>query len=82
MNLLSHIAREYGIAVVVTNQINSHNKKSNPTGGSVMGYASNYRICLRGKTVSDQIVATLVKSQYHLENKTDLILNEKGIADI
>jgi hypothetical protein len=46
-----------------------------------MAYISNYRICLR-RYAGDRIVATIVKSPYHLENKTHLMLLEKGIEDI
>ena len=73
------MAQEYGIAVVVTNQINSCPKKSNSTGGGVMAYASNYRICLRSKNASDRLVTTIVQNPYHLENKRELILSDKGI---
>jgi hypothetical protein len=41
-----------------------------------MAYASNYRICLR-RYAGDQVAATIVKSPYHLEDKTNLILSEK-----
>lgn len=86
MKLLFHIAQDYGIAVVVTNQVNtlhpctiSH--KSNSTGGNIITYMSNYRICLRRRYAGDQVAATIVKSPYHLEKKANLILSEKGIED-
>jgi RecA/RadA recombinase len=85
MNLLSHIAQNYGIAVVITNQVNSSrpsktSSKSNSTGGNVVEYVSNYRINLR-RYINDRIVATIVKSLYHLEGKTYLTLTGKGIVD-
>jgi RecA/RadA recombinase len=85
MNLLSHIAQNYGIAVVITNQVNSSHPfktsyKSNSTGGNVIAYMSNYRVYLR-RYINDRIAATIVKSPYHLEGKTYLTLTEKGIVD-
>ncbi|MPZ05005.1 MAG: hypothetical protein GEU26_01060 [Nitrososphaeraceae archaeon] len=49
--------------------------------GNVMAYTRNYRICLR-RYAGDRIVAAIVKSPYHLENKTYLMLSEKRIEDI
>jgi RecA/RadA recombinase len=85
MNLLSRIAQGYGIAVVITNQVNSSHPsnisyKSNSTGGNVVGYMSNYRVYLR-RYATDRIVAIIVKSPYHLEGKTNLTLCEKGMVD-
>jgi RecA/RadA recombinase len=85
MNLLSGIAQNYGIAVVITNQVNSSHpsktsSKSNSTGGNVVAYMSNYRVYLR-RYINDRIVATIVKSPYHLEGKTYLTLTGKGIVD-
>jgi DNA repair protein RadA len=81
MNLLSHIAQNYGIAIVITNQVNSSHPYSS-TGGHVIAYSSNYRICLRRRYAGDKVTATLVKSPYHLGNNTDLMLSEKGIEDM
>jgi DNA repair protein RadA len=82
MNLLSYIAQNYGIAVVITNQVNSSYSygKSNSTGGNVVAYVSNYRVYLR-RYHTDRIVAGIVKSPYHLDGKTNLTLSEKGIVD-
>src|SRR5919106_2603570 len=85
LNLLSHIAQNYGIAVVITNQVNSSHpsktsSKSNSTGGNVVEYVSNYRVYLR-RYINDRIVATIVKSPYHLECKATLTLTGKGIVD-
>ena len=85
LNLLSHIAQNYGIAVVITNQVNSSppsktSSKSNSTGGNVVEYVSNYRVYLR-RYINDRMVATIVKSPYHLEGKTYLTITEKGIVD-
>jgi DNA repair protein RadA len=86
MNQLSRIAHNYGIAVVITNQVNySHpyniSCKTNSTGGSVIIYMSNYRVYLK-RYATDWIIATIVKSPYHLEGKTNLTLSEKGIVDL
>jgi DNA repair protein RadA len=85
MNLLSRMAQNYGVAVVITNQVNSSHPnnvshRSNSTGGSVVDYMSNYRVYLR-RYINDRTVATIVKSPYHLEGKTTLTLTEKGIVD-
>jgi RecA/RadA recombinase len=85
MNLLSRMAQNYGVAVVITNQVNSSHPnnvshRSNSTGGSVVDYMSNYRVYLR-RYINDLTVATIVKSPYHLEGKTTLTLTEKGIVD-
>lgn len=86
MNLLSRMAQNYGIAVVITNQVNSSHPnnishKSNSTGGNVVTYASNYRIYLR-RYHTGRIAATIVKSPYHLECNTNLTISEKGIVDL
>jgi len=84
MNLLPNMAKVYGIAVVITNQVNSShscNKPHSYAGGKVMAYSSDYRICLKRHT-GDRITATIVKSPYHKGNKTNLMLSEKGIEDI
>ena len=85
MNLLSDMAKDYGIAVVVTNQVNSSHSCTTShsyTGGNVMAYSSNYRISLRRRSAGDRVIATIVKSPYHLGNKTNLMISEKGIEDM
>ena len=86
MNLLSRIAQGYGIAVVITNQVNNSHPsnisyKSDSTGGNVVAYTSNYRVYLT-RYATDRIVATIVKSPYHLEGKINLTLSEKGMVEI
>ena len=79
------MAKDYGIAVVVTNQVNSSHSCTNSssyTGGNVMAYSSNYRISLTRRYAGDRVTATIVKSPYHLENRTNLMLGEKGIEDV
>jgi RecA/RadA recombinase len=85
MNLLSYIAHNYGIAVVLTNQINSSHPfgishKSNSAGGKVVAHMTDYRVYLR-RYHTDRIAASIVKSPYHLEYKTNLTLCERGIMD-
>ena len=83
MNLLSHMAYDYGIAVVVTNQINYSSDRFSATGGHVMSFTSDYRICLRTRYAGDRVTATIVKSPYHhLGKKAYFILSEKGIEDV
>jgi DNA repair protein RadA len=97
MYKLSSMARTYAIAVVVTNQVNysDHPYTPKPTGGNIIAHASNYRISLRRLRSQhnndddddkdddgNQIVATIVQSPYHLENKACFMLSEKGIEDI
>jgi RecA/RadA recombinase len=79
------MAQNYGIAVVITNQVNSSHlnsasHKSNSAGGSILAYMNNYRISLR-RYANDRIVAIVVKSPYHFEEKTNLTASEKGIVD-
>jgi len=78
------MAYDYGIAVVITNQINySSHPYSSAAGGHVMSFSSNYRICLRTRYAGDRVTATIVKSPYHhLGKKAYFILSEKGIEDV
>jgi DNA repair protein RadA len=87
---LSNIAQTYGIAVVVTNQVNysSHPDTANPTGGNIIAHSSTYRISLRrlhpnhNDNSSVKIVAKIVGSLYHPENQAHFMLSKKGIEDI
>ncbi len=83
-NLLSYIAQNYGIAVFITNQINSSHPfgishKSNSAGGKLLLIWHN-RVYLR-RYHTDRIAAIIVKSPFHLEYKTNLTLCEKRIVD-
>jgi RecA/RadA recombinase len=81
MCLLSTIAQAHGIAVVITNQVNSDNSyTSKPTGGSIIAYNSNYRIMLRGARANcgTYIVAKVVKSFYHRQGEARFKLGGKG----
>ena len=88
MSTLARIAQVYGIAVVVTNQIQTTpedlrtNRISSdrPIGGNVMEHASTYRINLRHRTGSSRM-ATLVKSPSHCENDAVFTISDRGISD-
>jgi RecA/RadA recombinase len=87
MNQLSCIAQEYGIAVVVTNQINNSCKNntmnnSRPTGGNIMNHTSTHRISLNRLAGSNRIIARIVKSAYHKESEAYFVLTKKGVEDI
>ena len=81
MSKLKCIASTYGIAVVITNHVNSGNlRRPKPAGGNIMSDKSSYRICLRPFNNS-VIVAGMVQSTYHHEREVYLKLSEKGIED-
>jgi RecA/RadA recombinase len=86
MCLLSTVSQNYGIAVVVTNQVNSSEANSifwgsSATGGNVMAYTSTIRVSLTRLPNGNKIAASIIKSSYHLENQTCLMVSEKGIED-
>jgi len=82
---LSNVAQTYGIAVVVTNQVNysSHPYAAKPIGGNIIAHSSTYRISLRrlhpdhNTNGSVKIVAKIMASLYHPENQARLMLSEK-----
>lgn len=84
MRLLSALAQKYGIAVVVTNQVNSgFSFTAKPAGGTIMGNTSTYRISLRRlSNGGSEIAAKVVKSSYHPETEACFKLSEKGLEDI
>lgn len=83
MHMLSITAHVYGIAVVVTNQINAgHSYTAKPVGGKIMAQASTYRISLRRLDNRNRIVAKIVHSPYHPESETCFMLSEKGVEDL
>ena len=85
MRKLISIARSHGIAVVITNQVNSRGRYSlgdNPTGGNIMASTSTYRVHLRRFYNNRSIiVARIVKSPYHPDKETYFSLGEKGLED-
>jgi DNA repair protein RadA len=87
MNQLSCIAQEYGVAVIVTNQVNNSCKNNamnnpRPTGGNIMNHTSTYRISLKRLAGSSRTIARIVKSSFHKESEAYFVLTEKGVEDI
>jgi DNA repair protein RadA len=85
MHTLSYIAQSYGIAIVITNQVNWGNSyTAKPTGGNIICHHSNYRIALRKPHFdrSTYIVAKVAKSSYHIEGEARFKLGRKGVEDI
>jgi DNA repair protein RadA len=63
MCTLTNIAQRYNIAIIVTNQVNFSGRfgAANPSGGSIMAYASTYRIYLgRLYNDSNRIAAKII----------------------
>jgi RecA/RadA recombinase len=83
-SILSTIAQTQGIAMVITNQINSGNSYTiEPTGGSITAHNSNYRILLRSSRADSRYkVAKVVKSSYHRRDEARFRLGGKGVEDI
>jgi DNA repair protein RadA len=87
MSQLQAIAQTFGIAVVVTNQVNNLRKNgiinsSRPAGGNIMNNTSTYRILLDRLTGSNRTIARIAKSSYHKESEAYFMLTRKGIEDI
>ena len=86
MHVLVRLAETYGIAVVVTNQIQSSpdgyfGDSARPTGGNVVAHTSTYRIYLKRSSGKNRI-ARMVDSPYHAEREVLFTLADKGIADV
>jgi DNA repair protein RadA len=86
MHVLVRLAETYGIAVVVTNQIQSSpdgyfGDSARPTGGNVVAHTSTYRIYLKRSSGKNRI-ARIVDSPYHAEREVLFTLADKGIADV
>ena len=84
MNRLYRIAQTYGIAVVLTNQVNSDTSHVTAhTGGNIVAHTSTYRICLRRLSYnSRRIFATIAVSPYHPKNEAYFTINENGIQNL
>jgi DNA repair protein RadA len=85
MHKLARVAEVYGVALVITNQVQStpdtfFEDPTKPAGGNVIGHASTYRIYLR-KSGSDR-VARIIDSPYHPYGDARFTVNEKGLDDI
>jgi DNA repair protein RadA len=84
LHRLVRIAEIYGVAIVITNQVQStpdtfFGDPTKPAGGNVVGHASTYRIYLR-KAGNDRI-AKMIDSPYHPYSDVRFTVNEKGIDD-
>lgn len=84
MNRLHRIAQTYGIAVVLTNQVNSDTSHVTAhTGGNIMVHTSTYRICRKRSSYnSRRIFPTVISSTYHPESEACFTINENGIENI
>lgn len=85
MHKLTRISEVYGIATIITNQVQStpdtfFGDPTRPAGGNVIGHASTYRIYLR-KAGSDR-VAKIIDSPYHAYGDVRFTVNEKGVDNI
>ncbi len=84
MHMLLRDSEVYGIAVVVTNQVQSSpdfffGDPTRATGGHVVAHTSTYRIYLR--KASKSRIARMVDSPYHPEGEAIFVINNKGIDD-
>ena len=84
---LSRMADEFGVAVVVTNQVVasvdgalSFGPQTKPIGGNIMAHASTTRIALR-KGRSEQRIAKIVDSPNLPEADATFAITEAGVAD-
>ena len=85
MHILVRIAETYGVAVVVTNQIQASPEAYfgdtvRPTGGNVVAHTSTYRIYL--KRSGKNRIARMVDSPYHAEREVVFTLSDRGISDL
>jgi DNA repair protein RadA len=84
MHQILRIAEVYGIAMVVTNQVQSSpdfffGDPTRATGGHVVAHTSTYRVYLRKAAKSR--IARMVDSPYHPEREAVFVVNSKGIDD-
>jgi DNA repair protein RadA len=84
MHTILRLAEIYGIAVVVTNQVQAapdffFGDPTRAVGGHVVAHTSTYRIYLR--KASKSRVARMVDSPYHPEREVVFLINEKGVDD-
>jgi DNA repair protein RadA len=86
MQMLRRISEVYGVAVVITNQVNQTpdnyplDLNHKPLGGHVMAHASTFRIYLRLSGVNRK--AALVHSPYLPENVARFTLSQQGVSDV
>jgi DNA repair protein RadA len=84
MHQILRIAEVYGVAMVVTNQVQSSpdfffGDPTRATGGHVVAHTSTYRIYLR--KAAKTRVARMVDSPYHPEREVIFVIDSKGIDD-
>ena len=84
MHILLRISETYGVAVIITNQIQSSPDSIfgdvfRPAGGNVVAHTSTYRIYL--KRSGRNRIARMVDSPYHPETEVLFSLSEKGATD-
>jgi DNA repair protein RadA len=87
MKMLRRFSEIYGVAVVVTNQVNEAPNnltgalyRHKPIGGNVMAHASTYRVMLR--CGGDRRVARLIHSPHLPEYAVDFRLSKRGVSDM
>lgn len=89
LHRLVRLAEVYNIAVVLTNQVQSHpdnffggnsNDSTKAAGGNIMGHASTYRIFLR-KAGRDRI-AIMVDSPHHGYDQVRFTISDLGVQDV
>ena len=87
MLMLKRLSEIYGVAVVVTNQVNevpdphaAYPYQHKPIGGNVMAHSSTYRIRL-GKEVLHRM-ADLTQSPYLPEKKVWFNISAEGVYDV
>ena len=86
MQMLRRISEVYGVAVVVTNQVNEAPTdftgylRHKPIGGNVMAHASTYRIRLR--QFGPHRVSELTHSPYLPEKYVYFGISAQGVCDV
>jgi len=85
MQMLRRISQVYGVAVVVTNQVNEaptdfKGPFPKPIGGHVMAHASTYRIRLR--QFGPHRIADLIHSPYLPEKHVYFGISAQGVCDV
>ncbi|HRR54939.1 MAG TPA: DNA repair and recombination protein RadA, partial [Candidatus Methanomethylicus sp.] len=86
LHQLLRTADVYGIAVVVTNQIQStpdtfFGNPNKPAGGNVLAHGSTYRIWLR-KSKESRRIARIIDSPMHPEGEAVFGITGSGIIDV
>lgn len=85
LHQLIQLAETYGVAVMITNQVQSKpdvffGNPTRPTGGNIIGHGSTYRVYLR-KGKGDTRVAKMIDAPGLPESEATFKISEKGITD-